>query len=204
MVAGGDLLDELLQALRPVDAHRCAGAPHKVEGRCRPQLDEFKHSAEKSSGQVFSLHSVIANNGRVHIHKDDDLLILLRVLVDDVCKILGVFHRIEDVCLHKHVVVVGAVMNDGMPGSVVTAKAIVPLSEVHKLPRGDIPQVADAWTVLLAVPVQVVIEEEHAHSFIRISAGNSRYHFCIAVRLLVFPPYREARGCHVQVREVLA
>mmetsp|Transcript_38809 Transcript_38809/g.88227 ORF Transcript_38809/g.88227 Transcript_38809/m.88227 type:complete len:202 (-) Transcript_38809:365-970(-) len=200
----GDLLDELLQALRLVNAYGFFGVPSEVEGCGRPQLDEFKQSTEESSSQVFSLHGVIANYGRVHVHEDNDLFALLRILMYDVRKVLGVFHRVEDVRLHEYVVELSAVVYDRVSGSMFAAKAIVALAEVHKLACGHIPKVADAWTGLVSLPVQVVVEEENAHGFVRISTGNCRDHLCIAVRLLVLPPDRETGGCHVQVGEVLA
>mmetsp|Transcript_37422 Transcript_37422/g.97003 ORF Transcript_37422/g.97003 Transcript_37422/m.97003 type:complete len:332 (+) Transcript_37422:485-1480(+) len=194
--------DQRLQVVRLLYPDRGAVLEGEVEGFARPQVHELEHGAQQGGSQVFALDRVVADNRGVDIHEDEELLAGGRKSLHDAREVLNVFHGVQDVCLDQDRPVVVAVVDHRVTAGSVALEAVLPLSEVDELACAGIPQVADARTLFVASPLQVVVEEEDPHG---LRVGRMyRNDLGMAVGLFGLPPSREARRRNVEAQFLLA
>mmetsp|Transcript_33940 Transcript_33940/g.87029 ORF Transcript_33940/g.87029 Transcript_33940/m.87029 type:complete len:328 (-) Transcript_33940:54-1037(-) len=208
LVILSELLHNVLEGRGLANLDRGAILPLEVEGLiARAQVHELEHGAQKNRCVRLVSDSVAANNGGVHVHVNYDLLPRLGVLGQELGEELEVLHGVQDVHLHQHRLPQGAGMDYGVLCEELAFVAIVTLTEGNEIARGDVSQVADAWTLslsdVLAVQGQVVVEEEGSHLFL-VRGRNGRDDLGMPVHLLVPIPRREARQRDEEVAGLLA
>mmetsp|Transcript_107005 Transcript_107005/g.301032 ORF Transcript_107005/g.301032 Transcript_107005/m.301032 type:complete len:263 (+) Transcript_107005:413-1201(+) len=157
-----DSLHHLLERHRLLNPQGLKLSPLEVKRTPWVEYGELEHGAKDDVGRALASHRVYANDRRVNVHVTQDLVVRAGVPGDDLGEILFVLHCVQDVRLHDHVTVLGAVVHDRVLGYQLAREAILPLAEVDVLARANVPQVADTLIVCAAVlHVDVVVEEEH-------------------------------------------
>mmetsp|Transcript_24641 Transcript_24641/g.73281 ORF Transcript_24641/g.73281 Transcript_24641/m.73281 type:complete len:254 (+) Transcript_24641:424-1185(+) len=150
VVAARDVLHELLQAQRALQPHPLARVPLEVARGQWVHLQEAEHCAQQDLCRAQAHDAVVPQDRAVHVHEDDQLLARPGVSLYDAGEVVLVRDGLEDVRLDQHVLVLRAVVNEGVLKGSLLLEAVTTLGEVDVASGRGVQEVADALGLRIA------------------------------------------------------